>query len=502
MNWAAAVVVLGLVSGCSSTDDPPLPPPEPGLSSAFEHGTLAPQLRPRGGYGVLKLRLAAGRTYALEIMRDASYKESRRLVVSTEADQELWQLTEQPQELFTDFTVHPSGEISLGIERTGDTRDTYDIVRLSAKGEVLERQQLPQPTTMPAADLGSLQPSPFLMKSEPPGSYLDKWLPWVRLEARGEDLAVAFLSYAVAQNNARGLASGVMMLQWSGTRYAEQWARIVDGLHMLMQVAWQYDEFHWRDAAAQPLLAVEPDGRVIVGRTLSQGRCLATSQTFQEFTQNACRAMSMRNSSHRYQPFAFTSFSREGVREGTHAFAPETMDEFVVFDMAVQGEEVAIAGTAVRIQQDGTVAYYPAEAGADPIMQPYDGYVAVLDRGTGALQQETFVDAGRAEYFAALRWTGEGLLAAGASDWDRWNGGMSLSRGALPLLALVSDQGKTVSTRRMESDQRDRHFHLLSVDVQGSTVMAAGIADAPMTHSGDTAGLEQMTFGGLSLRLQ
>lgn len=502
-SWSIVLMALGLglISACRS--DSPASVDDGGLARTFEQGTLSHQLTPRVGYGGLKLRMVGERTYALEITRDAAYKESRRLVAYAAPDRVLWQLDEQPGELFTDFTVHPSGELSLGIERTGEERDTYDLMRLTPAGEVLVRQQLPQPVTLPAGDLGSNLPeSPFLMKAEPAGSYLDKWLPWLRLEARGEELAVAFLSYVATTSGSEGLASGVMVLQWSGERYVEQWARIVDGLHPLMHVAWQYDEFHWRDAAAQPLLAIDPEGRVIVGRALSRGRCMAVSQTFQEISDVECRVISLRNSGHRYQPHAFTSFSPEGVREGTHVFAPETMEEFVVFDMAVRGDEVAIAGTAIRFQPDGTVAYYPASPGGESIMHPYDGYVAVLDRRTGALRYEVFVDEGRGEYFAALRWTEEGLLAAGATDWDRWNGGMSISRGAFPLLAWVSDDGGTAKTRSIRFDNKERHFHLLSVDVQGNAIMASGLSDAPMTHSGDTAGMEQMTFGGLLVNLQ
>jgi hypothetical protein len=500
MTWG-----LGLAPACRDDVDRPEPVSGDPLARAFEHGTLLEQVSPRVGYGGLKLRLAGARSYALEITRDAASVESRRFVASAAHGGVLWRLTERPQEHFTDFTVHPSGELTLGVERTGDERDTFELVRLTADGEVLARQRLPAPSTLPASDWGSNPPaSPFLMKAEPAGSHVGKWLPWLRLEARGEDLAVAFLSYVEVSGGAgnKGLASGVMALQWSGGRYAEQWTRVVDGLHSLIQVAWQYDEFHWLDAATQLLLAVSPEGRVMAGRALSYGRCASVSQAFQEISLTECRILSQRNSPYRYQPFAFTSFSPEGAREGTRLFAPEGMEEFVVFDMAVRGDEVGIAGTAVRLREDGSVAYYPATPGAPSIMLPYDGYVAVLDRGTGTPRSEVFVDQGRAEYFAALRWTEEGLLAAGAAGWDRWNGGMSVSRGAEPLLALVPGDGGAVRVRSGELGGGDRHFHLLTVDALDGAVVAAGVADAPMTHSGDGAGAEQMTFGGLRVDLR
>lgn len=504
--WAFLVMawVLGLASACSGEVERPGPVAAGPLARAFESGGVAHQLSPRVGYGGLKLRMAGERSYALEITRDAAAVETRRFVAYAAQGQVLWRFTEQPQELLMDFTVHPSGEVSLSVEHTGEVRDTFELVRLSVDGAVLTRQRLPAPATLPPGDLGLLPAAPFLMKAVPAGAYIGKWLPWVRVEARGEDLAVAFLSYVDrgAESGIHALASGVMTLQWSGGRYAEQWARIVDGVHSLIQVAWQYDEFHWLDAATQPLLAVSPEGRVIVGRALSQGRCASLSQTFQELSSTGCRLLGMRNSPHRYQPFAFTAFSPEGVREGTHVLAPEGLEEFVVFDMALRGEEVAVAGTAVRFQEDGTVAYYAASPGAERIMLPYDGYVAVLDRATGALRSEVYVDEGRAEYFAALRWTEEGLLAAGAADWDRWNGGMSVSRGAGPLLAFIPGDGGAVRTRSVELGGGERHFHLLAVDARDGAVVALGVSEAPMTHSGDTAGAEQMTFGGLRVGLR
>ncbi|XXF76283.1 hypothetical protein P2318_24935 [Myxococcaceae bacterium GXIMD 01537] len=477
-----------------------------GLGHTLQHGTLSHRTTPRESPGGLKLRVAGNRTYVLEIQRDPAYRESRRLVAYAAPDRVLWQVVAQPRELFTDFTVHPSGEVSLGVERTGDARNTYDIVRLTVDGRVRSRQPLPPAATLPVTDLGGVLPNPpFLMKAEQAGAYIEKWLPWLRLEARGEDLVVAFLSFVARPDGGSSiseLASGVMALQWSEESYTEQWTRIVDGTHSLLQVAWQYDEFHWRDAATQLLLDVRPDGRVTVGRTLSLSRCFAVSQTFQEVGRTSCRIISSYNSSHRYQPFAFTAFSPMGAREGTHVLAPQPMEEFVIFDMAVRGDEVGVVGTAVVLQEDGGTALYPSMPDAEIIMQPYDGYVAVLDRRTGTPRQQTLVDEGRGEYFAALRWTEDGLLAAGATDWDRWSGGMSISRGALPLLALVPEDGGSVQTRHLGFDDRQRHFHLLSVDTDGSAIMSSGLSEAPMTHTGDTAGTEVMTFGGLTVEVR
>lgn len=135
-------------------------------------------------------------------------------------------------------------------------------------------------------------------------------------------------------------------------------------------------------------------------------------------------------------------------------------------------------------------------------MTPYDGYLAVVDLDTGAPRFERMVDAGRGDYFAALRVTPEGLLAAGAADWDRWYGGMSISRGADPLLAFAPRDSEQVLVRRLEVEDAARHYHLLGVDAHGGEVVGAGLSEAPMTHTGDYQHPETLTFGGLTVDLR
>jgi hypothetical protein len=79
---------------------------------------------------------------------------------------------------------------------------------------------------------------------------------------------------------------------------------------------------------------------------------------------------------------------------------------------------------------------------------------------------------------------------------------MSVSRGAGPLLAFIPGDGGAVRTRSVGLGGGERHFHLLTVDARGGAVVALGVSEAPMTHSGDSAGAEQMTFGGLRVGLR
>ncbi|NOK16200.1 hypothetical protein [Corallococcus carmarthensis] len=502
LSWGA--------SACSGTDGAPSPCEGadcavPGLTRAFEKGTPESQVQPRAGFGGLKVRRASGRTFVLETTRDAEGRDTRRLTVSAQDGTRLWRFDASAGEHLSDFTVHPSGETTLGVERTGAAAETFDLVRLSTEGQVLSRQPLPAPATVPDSDLGGTLPSPaFRMKSPWVHALTDGWL---RTEARGEDVAVAFLSLVAVPEGGpttQELASGLMTLQWTDGHYTEQWTRVVDGRHSTQPAAWAYDEFRWREAALRPLLAVDSDGRLVVGRTWNTSRCMASSRTFNDFTPVHCRSgddVTTTVDTER-QPFAVTAFTPVGTRIGTQVFVPARAAEFVVFDMAVRDGEVALAGTVVTEDADGTLAYYPSSPGAQDQMTPYDGYLGVLSLDSGALRFEHRVDTGRADHFSALRWTDAGLVAVGASGWDRWHGGMSISRGAGALLALASTDGQTVRTQQPGPEGQGRHFHLLGVDADEDSLVAVGLAEAPMTHSGDGGHLEAMTFGGLTVELR
>ncbi len=501
-----------LVSACGDSGtkgpcEPGCPVPPPGLDQTFDQGTLSHRVAPRAGWAGLKVRLSGGQTYVLETTRDGEFQASRRLVAYASTHIVNWTLAEGPGEHFSDFTEHPSGEVTLGVERTAAERRGYDLVRLSSSGQVLVRQPLPETATLPAGDVGADLPArPFRMKSRMAHALTDGWL---RTEARGEDVVVAFLSLVDEPPPQPGvppadLVSGVMALEWGRAGYVEQWTRLVDGRHHVEPPAWAYDEFRWREAPFRPLLAVDGDGAVVVGRAWSTFRCLASSEIFQTPTRIDCltREDVASPMDTEYQPFAFTSFSPTGEREGTHSFVPATVAEFVVFDMAVKDGEVALAGTAVRRNADDGIDYYPPFPGSNERMAPYDGYVGVLARSTGALRFEKYVGGERADHFSSVRWTDQGLLAAGAMGWDRWSGGMSITRGSGPLLALVSSDGEQVRMKTLPLDGGDRHFHLLGVDAEAGGVKAVGLAEAPMTHSGDGGQRGNMTFGGLTVNLR
>ncbi len=503
-------LLCALASACDGPpDDPcepgcPRPPPE-GLARTFDEGTLSHRVAPRDGFGGLKVRVSADRTWVLETLRDSRFTGSRRLVAYAPSGEVLRTLAEGPREHFSDFTLHPSGELTLGVERTDAVRGGYDLVRLSADGEVRWRQPLPEPATLPASDLGTdLPEQPFRMKSRGAHALTDGWL---RTEARGEDVAVAFLTLVNDPIMEPGpppqLATGVMVLRESEGRYVEEWTRVVDGRHNVDPAAWAYDEFRWREAAQRPLLAVAEDGYVVVGRTWSSLRCFADSETFKQIPRENCiiREDVTSPMDTEMQPFAFTAFSPTGGRLATRSYLPPDVAEFVVFDMAMKGDAIALAGTAVKRNAKGSIDYYPSSPGASDQMTPYDGFLAVLGL-RGEVRFEGSVGGERADHFSALRWTDQGLLAVGATGWDRWHGGMSISRGAGPLLALVNPESGPDRMRTLPLEGGQRHFHLLGVDVRGEAVVAVGLAEAPMTHAGDGGQWQNMTFGGLTVELR
>ncbi|MDP1821677.1 MAG: hypothetical protein Q8L48_00460 [Archangium sp.] len=466
----------------------------PALEHTFTSGRFTSTLTPRSSEAGFKVLRAGDRTLTFTITRHPDGSVSRRLRC-TDANGERWSRAEAANERLTDFTVHPSGDISLGLERLDHPRDAFELIRLDPDGRELHRQVLARPATIPAGD----QAAPFRMKGVQDGSVVTGWLPWLRLEARGEDLVLGLLSRVETPDDG-GLISAVVALQWApGGGYGEQWARVVDARHSPIAIAWQFDEFLWLDAATRLLVSVRPDGSVLIGRTLALARCRSLQNVFAEIGDLRCRQLGSLGSPHRYQPFAVTTFSPTGARLGTRVLAPEGLEEFVIFDFAARGDQLAVAGTAVRRGPDGEPPFY-FEPPSGTALSPYDGYLAVLELTGGAVVREQFIDLGRAEHLVTVKWTGEGLVAGGGANWNRWSGGMSLSRSADPLLVFDSLDAPPL-VRALDVAGLDRHALVWSLDVRDAHVLAVGQSDAPMTHSGD-ADPTQLVHGGLTLELQ
>ena len=489
-----ALSLLVLVA-CGST-----PSLDPVLT--IERGAARSHTTERPDFGTLALRVTADRVHRLQASRTPDGEHRRRFIVealgaTAEEVTRLWAYpaddTTETDEFIDDFTVHPSGDVTLTLEHRGVVRDTYELLRFSGHGSLLYRALLPAGALVPDTDLGDLPRPPFRMKSTWNDDALAEG--WVRVAAQGEDVVVAFQTQINRPNDEFTFehVSAVSWIDWDGETYTETRTRLVDGRHGVGPAAWTYDEFRWRQVAVRPYLAVDQDtGYVVVGRTWSNPRCMAALEIFGEGSQRDCVFQSVSPVDNERLPFAWTSFAPDGTREATHVWMPESTSEFVVFDMAVNDGVLALAGSHVREEADGSVVYY------DGNRVPYDGYVALFDRATGELTFERDIDAsGRGDVLHGLRFVSGGVLAVGAADWDRWNGGMSISRGSDPWLVFVSLDGE-VAQRRIEVDAPARHTQLLSADVRSGrpvSIVGGGLFDAPMTHAGDGGQVAQMVFG-------
>lgn len=471
------------------------------LRDTFLDGGLHTVLQPRVSPAGLQVVRRGARTFTLALSVERSGREARALEVRDGAVLR-WRVVEGEGERLQGFAVHPSGAVTLGVEQLAAERDAYGLVRLDAQGQVLHRGALPRPS-MPPGDLPPDGGSPFAMKGVVPGAVVRGWVPWLTAHAHGEDVVLGVLSTAEDALGRRDgtLVSAVMALHWMGSGYTPTWARVVDRVHGMTSVAWQYDDFQWMDATARLLVVVDSTG-VLVGRTVNTSRCRSLV-ALGEQAEQTCRVLGSRNSPHRYQPFAVTRFGLDGARLGTWVYAPEDLDELVVFGLASSGSLVALVGTEVRLGDAGEPTWYfePPGATDGTKLSPYDGLLAVVRRDTGAVQQTRRLNLGRGERLAAVQWAAQGWVAAGASDWNRWSGGMSVSRGARPVLVLAPHDGGPLLVREGPGSSPTRHTHVLALDVQEPTVLAVGPADAPMTHSGDTSEAEN-ALGGLTLELR
>jgi hypothetical protein len=325
---------------------------------------------------------------------------------------------------------------------------------------------------------------------------------WVRLLADGEGLVVAFLSYVdlpATDPGSRRMALGLAALARTSSGYAERWARVVEGPHAAQPAAWTYDELRWLEQAIRPFLARdEVTGDLLVGRAWNNTRCAANVAVFAELTQKDCLFGAVSPIENEWLPMAVTRFTSAGARLGTTILAPDAdAAEQVGFALAARDGRLAVAGAVVRRLPGGAKRTYPDPSG----YVDYDGYVAIYDAQGKPIVHHDF-NLGRGDVLAGMRWTAGGIVAVGAAGWDRWQGGMSISRGADPLVAWLSDDGTRAAARVLAVSNGSRHFNLHDVVVLDRAVVALGFSDAPMTHSADGGNDAARTFGPLRVSLE
>jgi hypothetical protein len=469
--------------------------------SIIEQGEATVRRTTRPDFGALVVVNVGERSYVVESRRDVEPGplglpwRSRFRVAAYDAGQFAWAYAAEPDDLIGDVVVHPSGEVTLSIERQAPAAMAYELVRLTASGAPVSTTILPRPVTTPATDFASSDPQPlFRMKSDMADATSAGW---VRLLADGDGLTVAFLSY-VGDSNDSHKALGLARYAWQNGSYVERWARVVEGAHGAEPAAWAYDELRWREQAVRPLLARdEATGELVVGRAWNQSRCRANRVTFAEFTSDECVVGAVSTAENELLPLAVTRFDASGARLGTVILRPELdAAEQIAFALAANQGQLATVGAIVRTLSDGSKRTYPDPDG----FVDYDGYVGVYD-ANGHRQNMRDVNFGRGDVLANLRWLPNGIVAVGSVGWDRWQGGMSISKGADPAFVWFPSDGSAPSVRSLALSDGARHFNLHDVVVLDQDIIGYGFSDAPMTHSADGNNTAARTFGSLQVRL-
>lgn len=468
----------------------------------IETGTLTTHRSPRPDFGGLVVARDDSRSYVIESRREIATGplglpwRTRFRLAAYERGQLLWAFVVDPDDLISDVVVHPSGELTVAWEAYADDELAYRLVRLTRDGTPKSVTTLAPPVSIPASDHAANEPRPLLRMKSPMADATTAG--WLRLAADNENVVMAILSFVsvkVGDDWSNRLALAIEAMRYESSGYVETWARLVEGTHVASPAAWAYDELRWREQAVRPFLTHDGStGEWLVGRAWNRTRCEANRQVFAEFTAEACVLTAVDALENERLPLAVTRFSSEGERRGTRVLAPEPdAAEQVPFALLARDEKYYVAGALVRTNTDGSKRTYPDKAG----FVDYDGYVGIYG-SDGKSVTVRDVNLGRGDVLAALRFTPDGLIAVGAAGWDRWQGGMSISRGADPLLVWMSEDTTKVHTRTTTLSDGTRHFGLHDVAVFHDSVVAFGFADAPMTHSADSDPAAR-TFGGLVL---
>jgi hypothetical protein len=469
------------------------------------HGSVVTRTAPRSAFGGVIVANDGERVYAVESRRDVEPGpfglpwRSRFRVAAYDGDVLAWSYAAEPDDVISDVVVHPSGDVTMAVLHQAAERDAYDLLRFARAGTLLRTTTLAEPTTIPAVDFGPNDPQPlFRRKSDLADATVGGW---VRLLADGENLVATFLSYADAPSTdprSSKWALGLEAFDWQSNDYSERWARVVEGLHQAQPAAWAYDELRWMEQAIRPFLARDASsGDILVGRAWNTTRCAANVTTFAEFTAEDCALDAVNPVENERLPLAVTRFHAAGERAGTVILAPdEDAAEQVAFALTAQNGELAVAGSVVRTLPNGARRTYPDADG----YVDYDGYIATYDAHGARLLVHDF-NLGRGDVLAALRVTEQGYVAVGSAGWDRWQGGMSISRGADPVLAWLSADGAQSTTRVIPMSDGSRHYNLHDVTLLERGIVAHGFSDAPMTHSADGGNDAARTFGALRVEV-
>ena len=113
------------------------------LAAIVEAGNATVTQEPRPAYGALVVANAGERRYVVESRRDVETGpfglpwRSRFRVAAYDRAVEVWSFEAEPDDVIGDVVVHPSGDITLSLQRQVPERMAYQLVRLSSTGSVI-----------------------------------------------------------------------------------------------------------------------------------------------------------------------------------------------------------------------------------------------------------------------------------------------------------------------------------------------------------------------------
>lgn len=402
---------------------------------------------PVAGSAMLKVRPNrqgwAGMAETLQRLTDYIAPD-RRLLLSADGRNVTGQWLPPAGWSMIDFTVHPSGELTVVLTSDKAIR----LVRLTGQGAMLGQTDFSDTAASSDPFIGDV----FYIRDGSamvPHATRDA----VRIAAVGEQLAMALRTgrNAVVAYRLTHRASG----------YRTSWRTLVEPgvpIGSVFITEGTFDPFgglenQWRlamDVDAQGRMAIA----VLINRTsLVEGH----AEHFGEFISPNVTGGAI-----------LTVVSETGVRSPATVIQATRRPE--IHAVKWMGDKVAVGGRIfTQTRDDGT---------------GWDGLVVVADPYLRTLRPMQALDVDRGDVvFDFAVTTGGQLLAVGATGYTQNPGGASISESSAPLAALLDGDGKFV--RRLSLQTGPRHNQVRSVAPWNGRWIAAGMQNGPGTHSGD-----------------
>jgi hypothetical protein len=274
-----------------------------------------------------------------------------------------------------------------------------------------------------------------------------------RVAAIGEDLAVALRTgrnAVVAYRFAR-----------SGAGYARTWRTLVEpGLSLFPEsiTSGTFDVFHALENHWHVLLDADGDGGMAIAVASKPGLAPVFAAHAAYFGEPVAASVGA----------LVTRLAPDGHRIGTtvvETIRPSELQGLRLFP----AEVIALGRVFTERRADGS---------------GWDGYLARIDRASGALAAYRILDIDRGEaLFDAAPLGQSRLLVAGAAGYTQNPDGASIPESMAPLLAILEADGTL--RQRIALAPGARQNQVRAIAALGSRRLVAGMVNGPGTHSGD-----------------